>query len=159
MSLFELSFRRKDAQAATSFCMRLLVFALCLMLAGFLAVGTGNAQSSTAPEEQRIVALGGPVTEIVYALGAEVHLVGVDASSLYPKAAQELPSVGYFRQVPAEGVLSLGPTLVLASEETGPPATLEQLRSAGTRVEVIPSAASADGAKEKIRAVAEALNL
>ena len=138
---------------------RLLAAAAGLALAGLLAVSTGYAQSSDA-DEQRIVSLGGPVTEIVYALGAEDRLVGVDASSVYPAAAQEdLPNVGYFRRVPAEGVLSLGPTLVLASEETGPPATLDQLRSAGVEVKMIPDASSADGAREKIRAVAEALGL
>ncbi len=146
-------------RTAAPFWMRLLAVAVGVALAGVLAVGTGYAQPSPEAEAQRIVALGGPVTEIVYALGAEDQLVGVDASSIYPEAAQDLPSVGYFRQVPAEGVLSLGPTLVLASEETGPPATLDQLRSAGAEVEVIPSASSVDEAKEKIRAVAEALGL
>lgn len=154
-------FPRSNTRHTTvaAFWTRLLTAAVGVALAGLLAAGAGYAQSSDA-DAQRIVALGGPITEIVYALGAEDRLVGIDASSVYPAAAQEdLPSVGYFRQVPAEGVLSLGPTLVLASEETGPPATLDQLRSAGVEVAVIPGASSVDEAKAKIRAVAEALNL
>ena len=153
-----------DTHAAAPLWVRLLAFTMGIILAGVLAVCTGYAQAPAAQtpaaeSPQRIVSLGGPVTEVIYALGAEDRLVGVDASSLYPQEAQELPSVGYFRQVPAEGILSLGPTLVLASEETGPPATLEQLRSAGVEVKVIPSAASAEGATAKIRTVAEALGL
>jgi iron complex transport system substrate-binding protein len=106
----------------------------------------------------RIVSLGGSVTEIVYALGAGDAVVGVDASSLYPEAARKLPDVGYFRRVPAEGVLSLEPTVVLASAETGPPETLNQLRSAGVDVYVIPEESSVDGAREKIRAIASVLD-
>lgn len=97
------------------------------------------------------------MTEIVYALGAGDQLVGRDASSLYPEAAQELPDVGYFRRVPAEGVLSLEPTLVLSAADTGPPSVLDQIRSAGVTVQQIPGKPTVDGAKAKIRAVAEAL--
>lgn len=119
------------------------------------ASGANTDESSDAV---RIVSLGGSVTEIVYALGAGDEVVGVDASSLYPEAARELPDVGYFRRVPAEGVLSLEPTVVLASGETGPPETLDQLRSAGVDVHVIPEESSVDGAREKIRAIATVLD-
>ena len=62
-----------------------------------------------------MVTLGGSVTEIVYGLGQGARLVGDDQSSLYPPEARRLPSVGYYRAVPVEGVLSLKPDLVLAS--------------------------------------------
>ena len=58
-------------------------------------------------------------------------LVGVDTTSLYPEAARRLPSVGYARSLSAEGVLSLRPTLIVASEDAGPPAVLRQLSAAG----------------------------
>lgn len=113
------------------------------------------AQSQPAADTSRIVTLGGSVTEIVYALGAGDQVVGVDASSVYPEAATEKPSVGYFRQLPAEGVLSLDPSLVLALEGTGPPTVLDQLRSAGVRVEVISDEPTVESAKQKIRKIAE----
>src|ERR1700748_1577451 len=68
-------------------------------------------------DESRIVAIGGPVTEIVYALGADKDLVGTDTSSIYPGAATRLPQVGYQRMLSAEGVLALHPTLIIASAE------------------------------------------
>ncbi len=71
------------------------------------------------PESPRIVSIGGPVTEIVYALGADKDLVGVDTSSIYPEAATKLPQVGYQRMLSAEGVLALHPTLILASADAG----------------------------------------
>ena len=121
----------------------------------FLALLVPDSPVQGQPADtSRIVTLGGPVTEIVYALGAGEQVVGVDASSVYPEAATEKPGVGYFRRLPAEGVLSLGPSLILALEGTGPPSVLDQLRSAGVRVELVPDESSVDGARKKIRQVA-----
>ncbi|MGC3989270.1 MAG: helical backbone metal receptor [Chthoniobacteraceae bacterium] len=106
---------------------------------------------------ERIVSLGGAVTETVCALGAQAGLVGVDSSSTAPPAVAKLPQVGYQRKVSAEGVLSLKPTLVLASDEAGPPEALEQLRQAGVKVIVLPAGNSVDGAVKKVQAIAEAL--
>ena len=86
---------------------------------------------------RRIVVAGGALTEIVYALGAEHELVGVDTTSLFPAQAQRLPSVGYARALSAEGVLSLRPTLLLATREAGPPAVLAQLQAARVQVETL----------------------
>ena len=79
-----------------------------------------------ADPARRIVSVGGALTETLYALGAMADLVGVDTTSLYPEAARRLPSVGYARSLSAEGVLSLRPTLIVASEDAGPPAVLRQ---------------------------------
>jgi len=125
---------------------------IALLLAGWLCWAS-NVQGQPA-DTSRIVTLGGSVTETVYALGAGDQIVGVDASSVYPEAAAERPSVGYFRQLPAEGVLSLDPSLVIALEGTGPPTVLDQLRSAGVQVEEIPDAPTVDGTKRKIRQIA-----
>ena len=80
---------------------------------------------------RRIVSVGGALTEIVYALEAQGELVGVDTTSLYPVVAQQLPQVGYARTLSAEGVLSLAPTQLIATEEAGPQAVLRQVRDAG----------------------------
>jgi iron complex transport system substrate-binding protein len=95
----------------------------------------GTAAAFTAPlawatPERRIVSIGGALTETLFALGAQAELVGADTTSLFPEAARQLPSVGYARALSAEGVLSLRPTLVVASQEAGPPAVLRQIESA-----------------------------
>jgi iron complex transport system substrate-binding protein len=129
-----------------------MIRSAALFLASFLLAYAAHAQPSA--DTSRIVTLGGSVTEIVYALGAGEQVVGVDASSVYPQAATETPSVGYFRRLPAEGVLSLDPSLILALEGTGPPTVLDQLRSAGVRVELIQDDSSVDAARQKIRTIA-----
>lgn len=88
-----------------------------------------QAAPAAAAGPQRIVSVGGALTEIVYALDAQHALVGVDTTSLHPLAARALPSVGYARALSAEGVLSLAPTLLLHTPEAGPPAVMAQLAS------------------------------
>ena len=98
----------------------------------------------------RIVTIGGPVTETVYALGLGDRVVGADRSSLYPEAVLALPRLDYFRQTSAEGVLSLRPTVVLAVEGTGPPGVAEQIRSAGVPVVVLGEPTSMAAAEARV---------
>ncbi|MCC8998539.1 MAG: helical backbone metal receptor [Candidatus Contendobacter sp.] len=113
---------------------------------------------ATLAEAQRIVSVAGAITEIVYALSSERRLVGVDATSFYPPPARQLPQVGYQRTLSAEGILSLTPDLVLATDAAGPPAVLEQIRAAGVAVRIVPNEWSVDGIVRKVRSVAEALD-
>lgn len=121
-----------------------------------LAVGLGVR---AAPAPRRVVSLGGVVTEIVHALGAEDQLVGVDQSSLYPPSARTLPQVGYFRGFAVEGVLSLRPDLVLASDQAGPPEALAQLRAIGVPLVLVASAPNVKALEQGIDTVADALAL
>lgn len=114
---------------------------------------TARAQTTTRVAPPRIVSVGSALTEIVYALGAEGLLVGVDTTSLYPAAARALPQVGYMRALSAEGVLSLRPTLVIATTAAGPATTLDQLRATGVEVLVLPDHYDYDSVITKIAAV------
>lgn len=120
--------------------------------------GEGAAADSVAKKE-RIITLGGPVTEVVYALGAGDLVIATDISSTWPPQVASLKKIGYQRTISAENIIALQPTLILASAEAGPPAAIEQLRASGIRIEVIPSEHSIAGAKQKIDAVAKILGL
>jgi iron complex transport system substrate-binding protein len=133
----------------------LVLSTLLLPLAGAAPASAADPSTAGTP---RIVALGGATTEIVFALSEGDRLVGVDSSSLYPEAATKLPQIGYQRQISAEGVLSLAPTLVLATDESGPPAALEQLAGAGVRIVVSPSPRNAEQAAQRIEQIGEALD-
>jgi iron complex transport system substrate-binding protein len=115
------------------------------------------AMAATTPAPARIVALGGDITEIVYALDAQQALVGVDSTSEWPAAAKQLPDVGYVRQLSAEGVLSLRPGLVLATADAGPPQALAQLREAGVRIEQMPLSHTPDSVLDKVRRIGRVL--
>lgn len=103
---------------------------------------------------ERLVSVDGAVTEILYALGVDERLVGVDTTSRFPLETQELPSVGYKRNLSVEGVLSLAPDRVLVTDEAGPPRVLDQLTLSGLEVTRIPDEPSVMGLVRKIRAVA-----
>lgn len=128
-----------------------------LGLSGLILVAHGKAMASQA--RRRIITLGGDITEIVYALGEGARLVGRDATSTYPAEAAALPDVGYFRQLGAEGVLSLRPELILASASAGPKEVLEQIRSAGVTIVQLPEGHSPEGLLAKVMQVAEALGI
>lgn len=117
-----------------------------------LAASPGRAQ----PKTPRIVSVGSALTEIFYALGAENLLVGVDTTSLYPPQAKSLPQVGYMRALSAEGVLSLKPTLILATTGAGPASTLDQLKATGIEVVILPDHYDYDSVANKIEAVGKA---
>lgn len=118
-------------------------------------VVTASAQAASS----RIVSLGGDVTETVFALGEEKHLVCTDQTSTYPAAAAKLPQVGYLRTLSAEGVMSCKPDLVLASEAAGPAAAMKQLAASGVRIVTITGEETPDAARKKIATVAEALGV
>ncbi|MCD2449887.1 ABC transporter substrate-binding protein [Methylicorpusculum oleiharenae] len=102
----------------------------------------------------RIISAGGGITEILYALGAGQQLVGTDTTSSYPEAATKLPSVGYQRNLSAEGILSLAPDLLLISPVAGPPTVLKQISAAGIPVKTIEEDYSKEGLIKKIRHIA-----
>jgi iron complex transport system substrate-binding protein len=114
----------------------------------------------TAQESaQRIVSLGGSVTEIVVALGAEDRLVGRDSTSSFPDSITALPDVGYLRALSPEGVLALGPDLIVAEADAGPVEAVEVLRAAGVPFLLMPDDPTPAGVAAKIVAVAEAIGL
>ncbi|MFT5605370.1 MAG: iron complex transport system substrate-binding protein [Paracoccaceae bacterium] len=93
--------------------------------------------ASTVEATQRIVAMGGEISETLVRLGAESSIVAVDSTSTWPERLQQLPNVGYLRQLSAEGVLSLQPDLILASHDAGPEQILNRWRQLGIEVKQI----------------------
>ena len=131
----------------------LRTIAAVLALVSALATAQGEEAA-----KQKIVSLGGSVTEVIVELGALNQLVAIDQSSIYPKEKlAKLPQVGYYRQIGAEGVLSLAPTLVLTTSEAGPKEALDQIKAAGVPVHVLPEKKTLAGAREKIEEIAKIL--
>ncbi|WP_145534360.1 heme/hemin ABC transporter substrate-binding protein [Yersinia thracica] len=107
---------------------------------------------------ERIVTIGGDVTEIAYALGAGGEIVARDSTSLQPQAVQKLPDVGYMRMLNAEGILAMKPTMLLVSELAQPSLALKQVAESGVNVVTIPGQITPESVAAKISAVATALH-
>lgn len=130
--------------------------AVCLLLHSAAATAfsaqAGDLGTDAAVIE-RVISAGGSISEWLVAVGAEQQLVGVDTTSLHPQSLQALPSVGYQRQLAAEGVLTLQPQVLFGSDEMGPPPVLQQLRSAGVQIETLPVDANMLAVSQAVRRI------
>lgn len=121
--------------------------ALIVLCAGLVLA----TQALAAELPQRWVSAGGALSEWISALGGERQLVGVDTTSQHPESLKSLPSIGYQRQLSAEGILSLRPDVLIGTEEMGPPPVLVQVRKAGVRVELFSSKAELDAVDDNLQ--------
>lgn len=72
----------------------------------------------------RVIALSPAITELIYALKLEAHLVGVSEYSDFPEAAKSIERVGPYTKPFIEKILKLKPKLVFIPDE-GPRDILE----------------------------------
>ncbi len=148
------NFSFKSAVAAA-----MLLASSVMATAGAWSVTDAVGRKVEIADTSRIVTIGGAVTEIVYALGFGDKVIAVDITSTYPADIKKLPSIGYMRALAPEGVLSLGPTLVLAIEGSGPADAVEVLSRAAVPFVLIPEGTDEAAVLKKIRAVAQALGV
>lgn len=108
-------------------------------------------------DAERIVSIGGTVTEIIYALGEGDRVIAVDTTSLYPTEATAKPNIGYVRQISAEGVLSQKPDLIIAEAGAGPVDSVNILKASGLSFISIASPPDTATIPDKIRAIGDAI--
>lgn len=114
-----------------------------------------SAGAATLADTSRIVTVGGAVTETVYALGLADRIVAVDITSTFPPAAlRTKKSVGYMRALSPEGVLSVDPSIIIATEGAGPHDAIAVLRAAAIPFLSVPEARDAAGVAANIRRIA-----
>lgn len=150
----------------------LLAIAICcLILGGCRTAPTAEKSGSTAinvvdsegktvaiADNSRIVSVGTATTETIYALEGGDKLIAVDNSSAeYIQQTAALPKVGGRTALNAEGILSLKPTLVILSSDSGPPQIFDQLRKAGIAVLTLTPDYTTEAIKKKIATIAAAL--
>lgn len=122
-----------------------------------IVVKDATGRDVTVTDARRIVAIGGSVTEILYALGLDARVIAVDTTSIHPPSAlKDKPNVGYMRQLSPEGILAMSPSLVLALDGSGPPEALTVLRAAKVPFVQVPDRFTPAGILDKIRLVAAA---
>jgi iron complex transport system substrate-binding protein len=144
---------RRPARRELSAAIGLSLLAAASLLGAF---GLPGAAFGQIP--QRVVAVGGVITEVIYALGLQDRLVGVDSTSQFPAdALRDKANVGYVRALSTEGVLSLKPSLVMLIDGTGPPGAVSLLSETGVGLARIADETSAAGVVAKIEAIGAAL--
>lgn len=104
--------------------------------------------------QQRIVSINGSVSSMLCALGLEPQIVGVDITSNYPASLQQKTKVGHNRNISAEGVISLTPTLVLGTNNQLNPQLLDQLKAANIKTQLFTQTYSIAGTRTLLQQVA-----
>jgi iron complex transport system substrate-binding protein len=102
-----------------------ITLAACLLLCFGCSRFRNAANNST---EARYVVISPIYNEIIWALGAQDKVVGIDLSTTYPPDVKKVQTVGYHRALSAEGILSLHPTAIIHDNNIGPPQVVEQLQ-------------------------------
>jgi heme transport system substrate-binding protein len=102
----------------------------------------------------RIVSVSKQLTEIIFAVGGDTALVGVDISSTWPPAAKKITAVGYHRALNPEGIIALNPTAVWNDGNWGPASTIEQLRKVGIPLRQFDGGTTIDSTERLIRTIA-----
>jgi iron complex transport system substrate-binding protein len=102
----------------------LIPFAVVLLLGGCSRFRNAPTESKDA----RYIVISPIYNEIIWALGAQDKVVGVDLSTTYPPEVKNVQTVGYHRALSAEGILSLHPTTVIHDNNIGPPQVVQQLQ-------------------------------
>lgn len=121
-----------------------------------VTVVDGGGRSIQIADASRILSIGGDVTEILYALGAGGRIVAVDTTSQFPpEALREKQNVGYMRALSSEGVISVGATVVLASESSGPPEVVKTLKATSVPYVEVSDKSSAEAIVGKVRLIAK----
>jgi iron complex transport system substrate-binding protein len=133
--------------------MKRLILFTALIAALIAAISCGRfANQATNSTTDRFVVISSIYNEIIWALGAQDKVVGVDLSSTYPPEVKNVQTVGYHRALSAEGILSLHPTAIVHDNNIGPPQVVEQIQGLNIPMKTFESKNnSIDGTKALIR--------
>src|SRR6478672_5606057 len=130
---------------------RTIFLMLCLSMLAFVGCSRFHNAANNSTEA-RYVVISPIYNEIIWALGVQDKVVGVDLSSTYPPEVKNVQTVGYHRALSAEGILSLHPTAVIHDNNIGPPQVVQQLQQLNIPMKTFTAKNdSFDGTKALIR--------
>jgi iron complex transport system substrate-binding protein len=126
---------------------------LLITFAVFVCAGCSRFHNApTDSRDERYVVISPIYNEIIWALGAQDKVVGIDLSTTYPPEVKQVQTVGYHRALSAEGILSLHPTGIIHDNNIGPPQVVQQLQQLNIPMKTFSAKNdSFDGTKALIR--------
>lgn len=111
--------------------------------------------SNSALSKERIVSLGNDITEIIFALNFGGNII---AQSTLDSVAQIPPSIEDIKHIDPQRIISMHPTLVLASDQIRPSSALLHIQSQGIHVIKIARGMTLEAIPKKIRTIAKQIN-
>jgi len=115
----------------------------------------------TITDTSRIITLDiyGTISQVVFGLGLGGSVVGRDASSAFPQIKDKPLVTTNGRDLDAEAILNLAPSVIITDTSLGPWAVIEQLRAAGIPVVVVSAERSIEKIGPLTKQVAQALGV
>lgn len=141
------------------------ILPILFLFAGLTACTPADQTAEQVPEKdteetaERIVSLSGTLTELLYDLGFEDQLVGVDVTSTYPPAVNTVPKLGHVNKLNVEALLELRPTLIFVDADRSETPALITLTAAGIKVVAVPSEPTLDNAARAAKVLGKHLQL
>lgn len=123
-----------------------------------VTVESADGDTVEITDVDRIIPLSGSIAEVVFTLGLGDNVVGRDITATFEQAA-DIPVVTRGHDVSAESVLSLHPTVILASAGTGPAEAIDQIRAAGIPMVIFSGVGDLTDVDRSIAEVAAALGV
>ncbi len=123
-----------------------------IFIAILLSVKLVISPSALATETDKIISIGASITEMISDLGLQDNIIAVDSTSLHASAEySSLPSVGYQRNLSAEGLLSLSPDIIIGTTDMGPDFVVNQLKDSDVELVLFDPAYSVEELKQNIK--------
>jgi len=126
---------------------------LLITFAVFICAGCSRFHNAPSDSrDERYVVISPIYNEIIWALGAQDKVVGIDLSTTYPPEVKQVQTVGYHRALSAEGIVSLHPSAIIHDNNIGPPQVVQQLQQLNIPMKTFTAKSdSFDGTKALIR--------
>ena len=122
----------------------------------FILLLTTCAAMAT-PQMHRIISTDAAVTDLLFDFNLQDHLVAIDVTSQLPEGFRKTPNIGYHRNLSAEGLLSLNPSIIIGSELMGPNKVIQTLTQAKVNFLQLPMAKTSAALQHNINQVATKL--
>jgi iron complex transport system substrate-binding protein len=110
-----------------------LVLLIVLVLSGGSSV---LSEPALQGQPRRVVSLAPSVTETLFALGAEEHLVGICTFCDFPRGVERIDRIGSYSSPNVEAIIAKAPDVVIGVPPNNPDA-IAALRRAGLKVVVV----------------------
>ncbi len=131
---------------------------ISILMFSMLILNCNNSEE-LSKSNQKIITIGGCVTETVFKLDQGQNVIAVDLSSTIPSTVKDLPQVGYIRAISSEGILSLMPDKIITTSDIGPPQVIEQLKNSGVELYILDSPKSSEDIINLIKNIADILKV
>lgn len=130
---------------------------LLVLLIGSLVISCGRfgKKQDETNGKLRIVCVSKQLNEIIFAVGGDTALVGIDISSTYPPETKRITTVGYHRALSGEGIISLNPTVVWHDGNIAPQQVIDQIKKVGIPMREFHGGSTIDSTKMLIMQVAK----